>query len=160
MWKSRDVLFFALQTLTSLLYFFLTREIKLVIIYCHDVMMTMITYLLAVQGALLPACVCMKGVLTVMTEWRRMWWRWWQWYRECLCYCYYVECFVFFSCPWEIHEKCLCVFAYVCVSVCLLRNTYLLQSGKWIDVNLTAWIREKECVDVYTFACLTVWILW
>lgn len=52
--------------------FFLTREIKLVIIYCHDVMMTMITYLLAVQGALLPACVCMKGVLTVMTEWRRM----------------------------------------------------------------------------------------
>lgn len=46
--------------------FFLTQEIKLVIIiYCHDVMMTMITYLLAVQGALLPACVCMKGVLTV-----------------------------------------------------------------------------------------------
>lgn len=39
--------------------FFLTREIKLVILYCHDVMVTMITYLLAVQGALLPACVCM-----------------------------------------------------------------------------------------------------
>lgn len=28
-------------------------------------MMTAITYLLAVQGALLPACVCMKGVMTV-----------------------------------------------------------------------------------------------
>lgn len=40
--------------------FFLTQEIKLVIIYCHDVMVTMITYLLAVQGALLPACVCMN----------------------------------------------------------------------------------------------------
>lgn len=42
LWKSRDVLFFlffffALQTLTSLLYFFLLEKIKLVIIYCHDV---------------------------------------------------------------------------------------------------------------------------
>lgn len=71
-WKFRDVLFFCPSNTDLAIVFFLTREIKLVIIYCHDVMMTMITYLLAVQGALLPACVCMKGVLTVMTEWRRM----------------------------------------------------------------------------------------
>lgn len=94
--------------------FFLTREIKLVIIYCHDVMMTMITYLLAVQGALLPAYVCMKGV---WTEWRRMWWRWWQWYQECLCNCYNVECFFFIL----VHER----FMIVCVCVCVLAFEHL-----------------------------------
>jgi len=31
-------------------------------------MMTMITCLLAVQGALPPACVCMNGVMTVRLE--------------------------------------------------------------------------------------------
>lgn len=32
-----EMSFIALPTLTSLLYFFLTREIKLVLLYCHDV---------------------------------------------------------------------------------------------------------------------------
>lgn len=38
-------------------FFFFLQELKLVIMYCHDVMMTTITYLLAVQGAP-PACLC------------------------------------------------------------------------------------------------------
>lgn len=65
LWKSRDVLFFALQTLTSLLYFFLLEKSSWLLYIVMMLMMTMITYLLAVQGALLPACVCMKGVMIV-----------------------------------------------------------------------------------------------
>lgn len=57
--------FFALQTLTSLLYFFLLEKSSWLLYIVMTLMMTMITYLLAVQGALLPACVCMKGAMTV-----------------------------------------------------------------------------------------------
>lgn len=90
--------------------FFLPQKIQLM--YCHDIMMTMITYLLAVQGALLPACVCMKGVLTVLIQRRRMWWRL---YQECLLM---LQCWMFFfSCPWEIHETFVCI-CIVCV--CML----------------------------------------
>lgn len=62
----------------------------------------------------------------------------------------FIFLFFFFSCPWEIHE-CVCA----CVRACLPLNTDLLQSGKWIDVNLTAYIWEKDCVCVHIFACLT-----
>lgn len=66
--------FFALQTLTSLLYFFLLKKSTWLLYIVMTLMMAMITYLLAVQGALLPACVCMKGVKTVWPN-RGCWWR-------------------------------------------------------------------------------------
>lgn len=66
LWKiQRCPFFFSLQTLTSLLYFFLLEKSSWLLYIVMMLMMTMITYLLAVQGALLPACVCMKGVMTV-----------------------------------------------------------------------------------------------
>lgn len=65
----------------------------------------MITYLLAVQGALLPACVCMKGVMMYdRMEEDDM--------KRTLeaCYCYNVECF-FFSLSMRDSQE-------VCVRVC------------------------------------------
>lgn len=149
--KFRDVLLFALQTLTSLLYFFLLEKSSWLLYIVIMLMMTMITYLLTVQGALLPACVCMKGVLTV-----------WQNGGGCdedddlgsVCYCYNVECFFcFFLSTRDSWGVCMCVCA------CALLNTYLLQSGKWNNVNLTACIcRERVCVWMCT--CVLDWILW
>lgn len=101
--KFRDVLLSALQTLTSLLYFFLLENSSWLLYIVIMLMMTMITYLLTVQGALLPACVCMKGVLTV-----------WQNGGGCdeddhlgnVCYCYNVECFfVLFFSFLLVHER-------------------------------------------------------
>lgn len=70
--KFRDVLFFALQTLTSLLYFFLTQEIKLVIIYCHDVNDDY-DHLFTRCTRCPPACLCVhERSDDSMTEWRRM----------------------------------------------------------------------------------------
>lgn len=157
LWKSRDVLFFALQTLTSLLYFFLLEKSSWLLYIVMMLMMTMITYLLAVQGALLPACVCMKGVMIVwpnghdVTKMRMI-----SGASVLLlqCWMFFLS---FFLCPWEIHENHWCALVCVCV-VWLLLNTYLLQSGKWIDVNLTACIWERIWMcgcDVC--ACLTVW---
>lgn len=48
--------FFALQTLTSLLYFYLLEKSSWLFYIVMMLMMTTITYLLAVQGALLPVC--------------------------------------------------------------------------------------------------------
>lgn len=151
-------LFFFPSNTDLAIVFFLTREIKLVIIYCHDVMMTMITYLLAVQGALLPACVCMKGALTVMTEWRRR--RRMQMMKMISgVSVLLLQCWMFFF-PFLVNERFMrngCVCVCVCVCACLLLNTYLLESGKWIDVNLTACIWEKgRCVCVR--GCKHVWL--
>jgi len=60
--------FFFLQTLTSLLYFFLTREIKLVILYCHDNDDHLFTRCTRCP----PACLCVhERSVDSMTEWRR-----------------------------------------------------------------------------------------
>lgn len=129
--------------------FFLTQEIKLVIIYCHDVMVTMITYLLAVQGALLPACVCMNWVLTVTTEWRRMW-LWWQLYRECLCYCCNIEClFSFFSFFLSMRDSCVCA----CVLAFEHWSSPVREVNRCKSDSLH--LRERLCVCVHIFACLT-----
>lgn len=70
--KSRDVLLFALQTLTSLLYFFLLEKSSWLLYIVIMLMMNMITYLLAVKGALL-ACLCVhERSVDSMTEGRRM----------------------------------------------------------------------------------------
>lgn len=111
-------------------------------------MLTMITYLLAVQGALLPACVCMKGVSTVWLD------------RG--------------GCDEDNDIGSVCVIATTLnvflflsmrdswkMCVCVLLNAYLPQSGKWI--NLTARIRkERKCVCKceWVFVHSTVWILW
>lgn len=60
-----EMSFIALQTLTSLLYFFLLEKSSWLLYIVMTLKMTMITYLLAVKGALLPACACMKGEMTV-----------------------------------------------------------------------------------------------
>lgn len=67
LWKSRDVLHRPSNTDLAIVFFFLTGEIKLVLIYCHDVddEYDELVSLVAVKGALLPACVCMKGAVTV-----------------------------------------------------------------------------------------------
>lgn len=142
--KSRDVLLVALQTLTSLLYFFLLEKSSWLLYIVIMLMMTMITYLLAVQGALLPACVCMKGVMMYdRMEEDDM--------KRTLeaCYCYNVECFFFFL----VHERFT---RSMCA--CLLLNTYLLQSGTWIDVNPTACVWENECVfvHIYVLDCVNI----
>lgn len=60
---------------------------------------------------------------------------------------------VFFF-PFFVNERFM---RNVCVCVRLLLNTYLLESGKWIDVNLTACIWEKGwCVCVC--GCKHVWL--
>lgn len=64
-----EMSFIALPTLTSLLcffcFFFFLLEKSSWLLYIVMTLMTMITYLLAVKGALLPACACMKGAMTV-----------------------------------------------------------------------------------------------
>lgn len=55
------------QTLTSLLYFFLTQENKLVIIYCHDVKDD---HLFTRCSRCPPACLCVhERSVDSMTEW-------------------------------------------------------------------------------------------
>lgn len=157
LWKSRDVLvfyfsFFSLQTLTSLLYFFfLTRQIKLVIIYCQDVNYD---HLFTRCTRCPPACLCVhERSVDGVTGHRRTWWRW---YRECMCYLYNVEC-----CSFLVHErfmKNVCT----CTSVCawarlLFLNTYLPRSGKWI--NLTARIRKERIVCKCECVCTFDWLL-
>lgn len=83
-------------------------------------MLMMITYLLAVQGALLPACVCMKGVLTVWPNGGGC--------DEdnddddigsvCVIATMLNVVFLFFplSCPWEIHEVCVRFWTLICFS--------------------------------------------
>lgn len=147
--KSRDVLLFALQTLTSLLYFFLTQENKLVIIYCHNV--NDYDHLFTSCTRCPPACLCVhERSVDSMTEWRRMWWRW---YWKCVLL---LQCWMFFflSCPWEIHNS-VRVCAWVCV--CLLLNTYLLQTEKQISVKSDSSHLQRKgvCVWMCVFACLT-----
>lgn len=63
--------FFALQTLTSLLYFFLLEK-SLVIIYYHNDYDHLFTRCTRCP----PACLCVhERSDDSMTEWRRMWWR-------------------------------------------------------------------------------------
>lgn len=133
LWKSRDVLFFflflfffALQTLTSLLYFFLLEKSSWLLYIVMMLIMTMITYLLAVQGALLPACVCMKGVTTV-----------WPNGGGCdednddddigsVCvYCYNVECFFSLLSMRDSWETCACGCLLTCVCLCALAFEHL-----------------------------------
>lgn len=54
---------------------------------------------------------------------------------------------------WEVCARvCVCVLVRACAR--LLLNTYFLQSGKWIDVNLTACIWKKDSVWMYTHFCV------
>ena len=77
LWKSRDVLFFFFfffcPSNTDLaIVFFLTREIKLVIIYCHDVNDDY-DHLFTRCTRCPPACLCVhERSDDSMTEWRRM----------------------------------------------------------------------------------------
>lgn len=78
-----------------------------------------------------------------------------------VCYCYNGECFcvfLFLFCLFHerfMSNKCwLCV----CIHVCLLLNTYLSQSGKWINVRLSAcikcdWLWECESVCSFVWVC-------
>lgn len=107
--------------------FFLTQEIKLVIIYCHDVNDDY-DHLFTRCTRCPPACLCVhERSDDSMTEWR------------CdedndedigsVCVNATMLNVSFFL----VHERFIrivCVFAYVCVSVWVLLNTYLLQSGK------------------------------
>lgn len=54
-----------LPTLTSLLFVFLLEKSNWFFYVVMTLMMTMITCLATVKGALLPACVSMKGATTV-----------------------------------------------------------------------------------------------
>lgn len=149
--------FFALQTLTSLLYFFLTREIKLVIIYYHNVNDDY-DHLFTRCTRCPPACLCVhERSDDSMTEWRRTWWRW---YRECLCYCYNVECFSFFvSCPWEIHEKMCEVCVFVCLRACFWTLICSSQGSEYMLIWHPAfernWVFVCVCVCVRGRAWLT-----
>lgn len=149
-------LFFALWTLTSLFYFvlflgfvfFLTQEIKLVIIYCHDVDDDY-DHLLAVQGALLPACVCMKGAMTV-----------WPNGGQCdednnirsVCVIDTILNVSFLSMRdlWEIN----CVRACVCLCGLAFEHVSALVRGvnRWLSDSLH--LTERMCVCVHTCVCL------
>lgn len=123
-----EMSFIALQTLTSLLYFFLLEKSSWLFYIVMTLMMTMITYLLAVKGALLPACACMKGEMTVWPN------------GGCaednndirsVCPFHNVECFLSMRDSWI---EWVCIF----MCVCLLWNARLLQSQEQVGVNPTA----------------------
>lgn len=69
LWKSRDVLHCPSNTDLAVVFFFsflfLLEKSSWFFYIVMTLMMTMITYLLAVKGALPPACACMKGAMTV-----------------------------------------------------------------------------------------------
>lgn len=143
--------------------FFLTRENKLVIIYCHDVNNDY-DHLFTRCTRCPPACLCVhERSDDSMTEWRRMWrWRWWRRYRECLCYCYNVECF-FLSCPREIHEKCfvcVCLSECECVCACFWTLICSSQGSELMLIWQLAFERKGVCVCgvcVWMCTCLRAW---
>lgn len=124
-------------------------------------MLTMITYLLAVQGALLPACVCMKGVSTVWLDRGRR-----DEDNDIGSVCVIattLNVFLFLSMrdSWKMFVRAyVCVRVHACVCACFW-TLIQAQSGKWI--NLTARIRKERksvCKCEWVFVHLTVWILW
>lgn len=155
LWKFRDVLFFCHSNTDLAIVFFLTREIKLVIIYCHDVDDDY-DHLFTRCTRCPPACLRVhERSDDRMTECRRTWWRQWWRYRECLCYCYNVECFFLFLSmrdSWEMYVSvCVCIWTLIC-------------SSQGSEKMLIWWLafREKEgvcvcgCVHVCVLDCLDI----
>lgn len=122
--------------------FFLLEKSSWLLYIVMTLMMTMITYLLAVRGALLPACACMKGAMTV---WPNGGWDEVNNDIKSVCRFHNVECFLSTRDSWIV-----CVCACECVSSCvrLLWDDYLLQSQEQMDVNLTACFWQKWCVHL------------
>lgn len=133
--------------------FFLLEKSSWLLYIVMRLMMTLITYLLAVKGALLPACACMKGAMTVWPNGGCD-----EDNNDIRSVCQFPQHWMF-----PVHERFInsvCVCACECVSSCvrLLWNDCLLQSQEQTDGNLTACSWQKWCV-YDTFACLIVWKL-
>lgn len=129
--------------------FFLTREIKLVIIYCHDVN-DEYDHLFTHCKRCPPACLCVhERSNDSMSE-------------QCdeddhdigsVCHFHNVECFLSTRDSWIV---CACE----CVFMCALTLEWLFAPVTGADnVNLTACFWRKWCV-YDTFAFLIVWKLW
>lgn len=94
-----------------------------------------------------PACLCVHELS--VDSWRRMW-LWWQLYRECLCYCCNIEClFSFFSFFLSMRDSCVCA----CVLAFEHWSSPVREVNRCKSDSLH--LRERLCVCVHIFACLT-----